>query len=114
MSDCLFCKIINKEIPSNIVYEDEKVICFHDINKMAPVHVLVVPKCHIANINEIDATSLEYVSYAFSKIPEIAQKLGIKDTGYRTVINTGSDASQSVLHLHIHILGGTKLQEKMA
>ena len=114
MENCLFCKIINKEIPSNIVFEDDKIIAFHDISPMAPVHVLVVPKYHVESINELNIESLEYVKYAFSKIKDIAKDLGINETGYRTIINTGSDAGQTVKHLHIHILGGTKLPEKMA
>lgn len=113
MENCLFCKIINKEIPSNIVYEDDKIIAFHDISPMSPVHVLVVPKHHVESINELDSQSTEYVKYAFLKIKDIVQDLGIKDTGYRTIINTGDNAGQTVKHLHIHILGGTKLPEKM-
>jgi len=114
MENCLFCKIINKEIPSNIVYEDDKIIAFHDISPMAPVHVLVVPKYHVESINSLNDESAEYIKYAFSKIKDIASDLGINASGYRTIINTGDDAGQTVKHLHIHILGGTKLPEKMA
>jgi len=114
MENCLFCKIINKEIPSNIVYEDENFIAFHDISPMAPVHVLLVPKCHVESINELDVESSEYIKHTFLKIQDIVSDLGIKDTGYRTIINTGDNAGQTVKHLHIHILGGTKLPEKMA
>lgn len=113
MDNCLFCKIINKEISSNIVYEDDKIIVFHDISKAAPVHVLIVPKYHVESLNDLNEESLEYVKYAFSKIQDIVQDLGIKDNGYRTIINTGCDAGQTVKHLHIHILGGTKLPEKI-
>jgi len=112
--DCVFCKIINKEIPSTVVYEDDKILAFKDINPMAPVHVLIVPKIHVQSLNELDNVSLEYINYAFSKISEIAEILGIDKSGYRTIINTGSDAGQTVKHVHIHILGGTKLPEKMA
>lgn len=112
--DCIFCKIINKELPASVVYEDEKLLAFKDINPMAPVHVLIVPKVHVQSLNELDDMSLEYIKYVFSKIPEIACTLGIKENGYRTIINTGSDAGQTVKHVHIHILGGTKLPEKMA
>ncbi|MBR5228004.1 MAG: histidine triad nucleotide-binding protein [Clostridia bacterium] len=113
MQDCIFCKIINKQIPSNIVYEDEKIISFYDVNPMADIHVLIVPKVHVESINELNESTLESVKYAFSKIPEIAESLGIKDSGYRTIINTGKDAGQTVKHLHIHILGGSKLPEKL-
>lgn len=112
--DCVFCKIINKEIPSTVVYEDDKILAFKDINPMAPVHVLIVPKVHVQSLNELDNVSLEYIKYAFSKISEIAGILGIDKSGYRTIINTGSDAGQTVKHVHIHILGGAKLPEKMA
>lgn len=112
--DCIFCKIINKEIPSKIVYEDDKIIAFHDVNPMAPVHALIVPKVHVESLNELDDVSTEYLSYAMSKVSTVADMLGVKDNGYRTVINTGEDAGQTVKHLHIHILGGTKLPDKMA
>lgn len=112
--DCIFCKIINKEIPSKIVYEDDKIITFHDVNPMTPVHALIVPKVHVASLNELDDVSTEYLSYAMSKVSTVADMLGVKDNGYRTVINTGEDAGQTVKHLHIHILGGTKLPDKMA
>ncbi len=111
--DCIFCKIINKEIPSKIVYEDEKVIAFHDVSPMAPVHVLVVPKLHVESLNALDNSSLEYASYALSVVPSIAETIGVKNSGYRVIINTGDDAGQTVKHLHIHILGGTRLPDKM-
>lgn len=112
--DCIFCKIIDKEIPSKIVYEDEKIIAFHDASPMAPVHVLIVPKVHTESLNTLNDEAVEYLSYAMSKVSTIADMLGVKDTGYRLVINTGNDAGQTVKHLHIHILGGTKLPDKMA
>lgn len=112
--ECIFCKIINKEIPSSVVYEDEKILAFNDIDPMAPIHVLVVPKIHVSSLNEMKDNEFEYLKYAFSKIPEIAENLGIKESGYRTIINTGENAGQTVKHLHIHILGGTRLPDKMA
>lgn len=112
--DCIFCKIINKEIPSNIVYEDDRIIAFHDACPMAPVHVLIVPKVHTESLNTLNDETVEYLSYAMSKVSMIADMLGVKDNGYRLVINTGEDAGQTVKHLHIHILGGTKLPDKMA
>lgn len=114
MNDCIFCKIIDKEIPSDIVYEDDLIMVIHDISKMAPVHCLVLPKVHVSSLNAIEQEQAKSIAHAFSKIPYICEKLGIKESGYRTIINTGSDAGQTVKHIHIHILGGTKLPEKMA
>ena len=111
--DCLFCKIIEGAIPSKKVYEDEKCYAFHDIAPQAPVHVLVIPKCHISSANGITAENSEYVSHIFEVIPAIAKELGL-DNGYRVITNCGDDACQSVKHLHFHILGGAQLSEKMA
>ncbi len=110
--DCLFCKIINGDIPSKKAYEDDKILAFHDIKPMAPVHVLVIPKEHICCVNAVNESNCDIVGYIFSKIPEIAKSLGLKN-GYRVVSNCGEDASQTVLHLHFHILGGAKLAEKL-
>jgi histidine triad (HIT) family protein len=110
--DCLFCKIIDGDIPSNKVYEDEFVYAFYDINPMAPVHVLVVPKKHIASADEVSSENSQYVAKIFEKIPEIAKLAGAKN-GYRVITNCGEDACQSVLHLHFHILGGKKLPDNM-
>lgn len=110
--DCLFCKIIDGAIPSNKVYEDEFIYAFYDINPMAPVHVLVVPKKHIASADEVSADNSQYVAKIFEKIPEIAKLAGVKN-GYRVITNCGEDACQSVLHLHFHILGGKKLPDNM-
>jgi histidine triad (HIT) family protein len=100
--NCIFCKIANKEIPSNFIYEDENVVAFNDLNPQAPVHFLVVPKKHYDSLNEIN--SKEAFADIFSTIPKIAKQLGIKE--YRTVINTGETAGQTVFHLHIHVLSG--------
>ena len=108
--DCLFCKIVNGLIPSNKVYEDEKVLAFYDINPEAKVHVLVVPKQHIESANEINESNSGTVAYIFEKIPLIAAKAGITN-GYRIITNSGPDSCQSVMHLHFHILGGEKLPE---
>ena len=102
MTDCIFCKIAKHEIPTEPVYENDKVIAFNDLNPQAPVHILVIPKEHVSSINEI--TDLAIMQDLFDAIQKIVSKLGIKD--YRTVINTGAGAGQTVFHLHIHILGG--------
>lgn len=106
MEDCLFCKIINGEIPSKKVFENDKVYAFYDIAPQAPVHVVVVPKEHICCANKIDSLNSKAVADVFEAIPEIAKILGISESGYRVVNNCGKDAGQTVLHLHFHILGG--------
>ena len=111
--DCLFCKIIAGEIPSTKVYEDEMVYAFRDIAPMAPTHIIIVPKTHLASADEVTADNSAYVARIFEVIPKIAASLGA-DGGYRIVSNCGDDACQSVKHLHFHILGGKKLSENMA
>lgn len=110
--DCLFCKIIAGEIPSTKVYEDEFVYAFKDINPMAPVHVLVVPKKHIDCADDICEENSIEVAKIFEAIPKVASELGLKN-GYRIISNCGPDADQTVLHLHFHILGGEKLPGKL-
>ena len=111
--DCIFCKIASGEIPSNKVYEDERILAFRDIAPQAPVHVLVIPKMHIASANEITADNLDTVAHILACIPMIAREAGLTN-GYRVITNVGEDGCQSVKHLHFHILGGKKLPEEMA
>ena len=113
MNDCLFCKIIEGVIPSKKVYEDESVYAFYDIAPQAPVHILVIPKAHIACVDEVNEANADVVAYIFTKIPAIAKAAGITN-GYRVVSNCGADACQSVPHLHFHILGGAQLAGEMA
>lgn len=108
---CLFCEIIAGNIPSTKVYEDDNILAFKDINPVAPVHIIVVPKVHIESANDITADNSRYVSDIFEKIPEIAKSQGIDS--YRIINNCGEDAGQTVKHLHFHIIGGTKLGEKI-
>ncbi len=110
MKDCLFCKIANKEIPSDAVFENEDVFAFNDINPEAPVHILVVPKIHITSLNDVSEENSKYISRIFEVIPEIARKTGIDKSGYRIVSNCGKDAMQTVNHIHFHILGKRSLQ----
>lgn len=110
--DCIFCKIIAGEIPSARVYENEHVYAFKDINPNAPVHVLIVPKTHIASIDEIDDTNAAKVTEVLKVIPAIAKICGLEN-GYRVITNVGEDGGQSVKHLHFHLLGGTKLSIKL-
>lgn len=114
MENCLFCKIIAGEIPSKKVYEDENVYAFHDINPNAPVHVLVIPKVHIASIQEVTEENLPAVSAVLKVIPQIAKELGLAENGHRVITNCGEDGGQSVKHLHFHILGGKKLPVTLA
>lgn len=111
--DCLFCAIAAGEIPSSKVYEDESILAFRDINPMAPVHILIVPKTHIANVDGVTAENSAVVARIFEKIPQIAKEAGVTN-GYRVITNCGPDGCQSVMHLHFHLLGGAKLPEKMA
>lgn len=113
MENCIFCKIANGEIPSKKAYEDDKILAFYDIAPQAKVHILVIPKVHIASVDEINETNSGIVSYIFEKIPSIAKNAGITN-GYRVISNCGDDACQSVHHIHFHILGGQKLADQMA
>lgn len=110
--DCLFCKIIEGSIPSKKAYEDDKIFAFYDIAPQAPVHILVIPKAHMASMDEVNADNADVVAHIFTKIPEIAKEAGITN-GYRVVSNCGDDACQTVKHLHFHILGGTQLKGQM-
>ena len=111
--DCLFCKIIEGVIPSKKAYEDDMCLAFYDIAPQAPVHILVIPKLHVASADEVSAENSAYVAHIFERIPEIAKSVGLTN-GYRVITNCGSDACQSVKHLHFHIIGGEQLSEKMA
>ncbi len=111
--DCLFCKIIAGEIPSKKVYEDDFVYAFHDINPVAPIHVIVVPKVHIESANAVDEANSENVKYIFEAIPKIVEALEISEDGYRVITNIGENGGQTIKHLHFHIIGGKKLGEKL-
>lgn len=113
MSDCIFCKIINGDIPSSKVYEDDKIFAFNDISPQAPVHILIVPKEHICCANMVTADNADVVAHIFSKIGEIAALTGIKDDGYRIINNCGKNGGQTVFHLHFHLMGGKDLGEKL-
>lgn len=111
--DCIFCKIIDGEIPSQKVYEDDKILAFKDIAPMANVHVVIIPKKHIESCNEINGDNASDIGYLFTKIPFIAEKVGVSKSGYRIVTNCGDDSWQSVKHIHFHMLGGEKLSESL-
>ena len=113
MEDCIFCKIIRKEIPSEIVYEDEKVIAFKDVNPAAPIHILVVPKKHIETLLDVKDEDSELISYIYQIINKIAKDEGFAENGFRVIVNCGKDSGQEVMHIHFHVLGGKKLGEKI-
>ena len=113
MEGCVFCMICEGKIPSKKAYEDDKILAFYDINPQAPVHILVIPKEHIASVDEITEANSDIVSYIFEHIPQIAKAAGLTG-GYRIISNCGADACQTVPHLHFHILGGAKLTDRMA
>lgn len=109
MTNCIFCRIINKEIPAKIIHEDDFVVAFNDISPQAPVHVLIIPKKHIVSLSELKPEDNELVSKIYSVIKKVAANTKINSSGYRVVVNNGPDAGQAVDHLHFHILGGRKL-----
>ena len=111
--DCLFCKIVNGEVPSTKVYEDETVYAFKDINPVAPVHVLIIPKQHLSSINDVNAENSAVIAHIYEVAAKLAKEFGISENGYRMVSNCGADAGQTVFHLHFHLLGGKKLNIKM-
>ena len=109
MADCLFCKIIRREIPGKIVYEDDELLAFEDINPQAPTHLLVIPKRHIESLNALEDGDDQIVGAIVRRAAEIAKQRGISGGGYRTVFNTNRDAGQTVFHIHLHLLGGRSM-----
>lgn len=107
--DCIFCKIIKGEIPSKKVFENDRVLAFHDIQPAAPTHVLVIPKKHIASMNEAEEEDCELLGEVLLTAKKVAGDLGIAESGYRLINNIGSDGGQVVYHIHVHVLGGEKL-----
>ena len=109
MTDCLFCRIINREIPGSIVYEDDRVLAFSDVNPQAPTHILVVPKRHIETLNDLTPDDDQIVGELVRRAAAIAKDRGASAGGFRTVFNTNRDAGQSVFHIHLHLLGGRRM-----
>jgi len=107
--DCLFCKINNKEIPADIVYEDDKVLAFRDINPQAPIHTLIIPHRHISSLNEANADDQELLGYMVLTAAQIAKDNGVDESGYRLVMNCNEHGGQTVFHIHLHILAGRQL-----
>ena len=113
MEDCIFCKIINEEISSEIVYEDQKVIAFKDINPAAPIHILVVPKKHIETLLDVSEEDKDLISYIYQVINKIAKEQNFAQNGFRVIANCGKDSGQEVMHIHFHVIGGKKLGDKI-
>ncbi len=111
--DCVFCKIIKGEIPSDRLYQDELVTAFRDIHPAAPTHILIVPNKHVASVNEIQPQDEALVGHLFSVARQLAEREKIQRTGYRLIINTGPDSGQVVFHLHMHLLGGQRMRHPM-
>ncbi len=109
MADCLFCKIIDGEIPGDIVYENDSVLAFNDINPIAPVHILIIPKEHIATLNDLEEKHTQTMGELFLAAKKIASDKGISESGYRTVFNCNKDAQQTVFHIHLHLIAGRKM-----
>ncbi len=109
MVDCLFCKIIAGDIPADTVYEDEYVLAFRDINPQSPVHVLLVPKRHIATLNDLRAEDAELMGRLYLAVNRVAADLGVAESGYRTLINCNRDGGQDVFHIHLHFMGGRRM-----
>jgi histidine triad (HIT) family protein len=108
-ADCLFCKIANHDIPSDIVYEDERVVAFNDINPQAPVHSLIIPRKHISTINDIETADESLVGYLVSIAKNLAKENDLSEPGYRIVMNCNQQGGQTVFHIHLHLLGGRQL-----
>ena len=113
MGNCLFCKIIKGEIPSDKVYEDEEILAFKDINPAAPIHILVIPKKHITSLAQMEKEDEAIVGRIYGVINQIAEEQGVKESGYRVIVNCGKDGGQEVMHLHFHLLAGKQLGVKI-
>jgi histidine triad (HIT) family protein len=109
MSDCLFCQIVQKHIPAKIVYEDGRTLAFDDINPQAPVHTLIIPKQHVAAVQDVNDQDSSLIAHLLMTCTKVAKLKGLAQSGYRIVTNTGRDAGQTVFHLHLHVLGGRHL-----
>lgn len=113
MEDCIFCKIIKRDVPADVVYEDEEIIAFKDIQPAAPVHILIIPKKHIPSLVQLEKEDEQLVGKIYTVINEVAHLVGVKEKGYRVIVNCGKDGGQEVQHLHFHLLAGKQLGEKI-
>lgn len=113
VADCLFCKIALREISSEIAFEDEEVMAFKDIQPLAPVHLIIIPKNHLRSLNDVTSEYKTLIGHLFGVIRQLAEEFGVAESGYRVVTNTGADGGQVVGHLHFHLLGGQALNAKI-
>jgi histidine triad (HIT) family protein len=111
--DCIFCRIVAGELPAEKLYQDEWVTAFRDIHPLAPVHILVVPNAHLVSTNDLTAEHEKAAGRMLAVVPEIAQKEGVAKSGYRLILNAGPDGGQEVMHMHMHLLGGNRMQHPM-
>lgn len=111
MKDCIFCKIIKAEIPTEIIYQDEQIIVFKDINPKAPVHLLIVPKKHLPSVNDLEEEDIQLIGKLVLVAKKMAKEQKVAKPGYRLIINSGPDSGQIVDHIHLHLLGGKSLRE---
>jgi histidine triad (HIT) family protein len=109
MTDCLFCKIVQKIVPAKVVYEDDRTLAFDDINPQAPVHTLIIPKTHVSAVKDCRKEDSDFLAHLLITCVNVAKEKGLAESGYRIVTNTGRDAGQTVFHLHLHVLGGRHL-----
>ena len=109
MSDCIFCKIVNKELPAEIAYEDDKVLAFKDLSPQAPTHLLIIPKKHISTMNDIQEEDVALIGHIKLTAAKLAKNLGFAEAGYRVVMNCNEDGGQTVYHIHLHLLAGRSL-----
>jgi histidine triad (HIT) family protein len=107
---CIFCKIVRREIPAKVLFETDSVLAFHDLNPQAPTHVLVIPKKHIASLPQAEAQDAELIGKVMLAAARVANECGIAESGFRTVLNSGAEAGQSVFHIHAHVLGGRRVR----
>ncbi|MEW6334382.1 MAG: histidine triad nucleotide-binding protein [Thermodesulfobacteriota bacterium] len=114
MEECIFCKIIDGSIPSSKVYEDEKVLAFEDIHPMAPVHVIIIPKRHVATLMDVDPEGMAEIGAMMAAAQEVARRKGVDQRGFRVVINCNKEGGQVVFHLHMHLLAGLRLKDGLA
>ncbi len=113
MEECIFCKMVKGEVPINKVYEDEEIIAFYDINPATPIHILVIPKKHIDCVAHMDKQDESLIGKIYGVINKIAEEKGFKEKGFRVIVNSGKDSGQEVMHLHFHVLAGTKMGDKI-
>ena len=108
-SDCLFCKIVNQELPADVVYEDDELVAFNDISPQAPTHILIIPRQHIATVNDLTDSELQLPGQLVLRARALADEKGIADSGYRLIMNCNPEGGQTVYHIHLHLLGGRQL-----